>query len=49
MLRFGYLAAIVPLIAVGVYAISGAASAGLPLMLATAGGLLCLTHMRPRA
>lgn len=49
MSRFGYLAAIVPLAAVAVYALSGAESAGFPLMLATAGGLLCLTHMRPRA
>jgi len=49
MLRFGYLAAIVPMVAVGGYALSGAASAGLPLMLAAISGLLCLTHMRPRA
>jgi len=48
MLRFGCLIAVVPLLAVAAYAMSDAASAGLPLMLAAVSGLLSLTHMRGR-
>ena len=48
MLRFGYLIAVIPMLAVAGYAMSDAASAGLPLMLAAVSGLLCLTHMRGR-